>query len=534
MIWGPVLLRVQRADGERRITVDELEEAIVTGDVLGEMPLQVEGRWRRASEWPAWPALVASPRAGLFRIWRRSQVPWVTACTLGLLLQIHVVSLALYRADTIWVLEAMTRESSGILERGEWWRLLTYGLLHSGFGHLLSNGAGLLLAGLGLERLVGPRATLVILVVSTAVGGAASGLFLAEVPSVGISGGVFGMLGASAVLGVRYRDSIPAGSRAVFGGTTLPFVLYALYTGTESQGVDNWCHLGGFGSGLTMGAVLRADVPGWRHWNLGTTWALSVFTAVLLCFSVVLGPVLLPWTAWEADGATAQRPSWWSVQVGRSGLSGYGNPDRSTTVALDTERRAAPATPTEVFEEELLDVRRVDPAATMTPVGDNEAVFHYTVDGTDRQLALQVHVRGLYVTAAGVDMVVGTPMGPLLRKRVLDGLVLTVPNDLEDDLLGEGSRWWKSRLQAAVARAALGQVEESRPGFAEARASGNAREVAIAELRVLAALRHPDAEPAMTQALTEWPTDSAILRAVALASDELGLPTPLPPQPPAR
>ncbi len=529
-----MLLRVQRADGERRITVDELEEGIVTGDVLAEMPLQVEGRWRRASEWPAWGALVASPRAGLFRIWRRTQVPWVTACTLGLLLQMHLASLVLQVRGTLWPLEALTRETSGLLERGEWWRLVSYGLLHGDFGHLLSNGSGLLVAGLGLERLVGPRATLLIVLCSTVVGGAASGIMLADVPSVGISGGVFGMLGASAVLGVRYRDSIPPGSRAVFGATTLPVVVYLLYSGTQSQGVDNWCHLGGFVSGAAVGAVLRADVPAWRDWNLGATWALSVLMAVLLSFPVVIGPTLLPWTSWEADGATALRPSWWSVRVGRSGLSGYGNPDRSTTVALDTERRASPTPPAVVFEEELIDLLRVDPAATFTAAGTDEAVFHYTVDGTERELVLRVVGRGLYVTSAGVDMAVGAPLGPLLRKRVVDELVLTVPTDLKDDLAGEGSRWWKSRLQAAVARAALGQVEESRPGFAEARASGNAREVAIAELRVLASLRHPDAEPAMARALTEWPVDPSVARAVAQARSELGLPTPLPPEPPAR
>ncbi|MSQ01193.1 MAG: rhomboid family intramembrane serine protease [Myxococcales bacterium] len=529
-----MLLRVQRADGERRITVDELEEGIVTGDVLAEMPLQVDGRWRRAAEWPAWDALVSSSRAGLFRIWRRAAVPWVTACTLGLLVHVHVVSLALSRHGIIWPLEALTRESSGLLERGEWWRLLTYGLLHSNVGHLLSNGAGLLLAGLGLERLVGPRATLLILVVSTGLGGAASGILLTDVPSIGISGGVFGMLGASVVLGLRYRDSIPPGSRAVFGGTTFPFVVYALYTGTQSQGVDNWCHLGGFVGGIATGALLRADIPHWRRWNLGVGSALGVFLAALLSVPVAIGPALLPWTPWEADGATTLRPSWWSVQVGRSGLSGYGNPDRSTTVALDTERRAFLATSDALFQEELAELQHLDPQAIMTAVSPDEVRYHYTVDGTDRELLLRVFLRGLYVTSAGVDATAGAPLGPLLRQRVVDGLVLTVPKDLEDDLAGEHSRWWKAQLQAAVARAALGQVEQARPGFAAARAAGNAREVALAELRVLAALRHPDAEPAMIRALAEWPGDSTVARAAASARAELGLPTPLPPEPPAR
>lgn len=518
-----MLLRVQRDGAERRVTVDELEAGILRGEIVAEMPLQIDGVWVRAQDWPAWEALRSTPEAALHRLWSTPRVPWVTAGVLGVLVQMHVASFALLLAGDSRLHEALVKEATGIFERQQAWRLVSYGLLHADAGHLLSNSAGLAVAGFGLERLVGHRSTAAVLFTATVAGGAASAWAMPTVPSLGISGGVFGMLGASGVLGLRYLRTIPTGARAAFGTATLPFVAYALWTGTQAERVDNACHFAGLFAGLVLGLVLRPRIPAWSGWNLGSQLAGVGLALATVLVSALAGRQLIPWTAWDADGATAERPAWWEVQVGRAGHSGYGNADRSTVVGLDTARHPAPPTAAELLAEELDDLHRLDPGATMTADGPDRATIRYRVDdGTPRELELRVQVRGLYATVASVDHPAGDPFAPELRARVLDGQALAVPDDLEEDLAGEGSTHWKTRLRAAEARAALGEAEAARAGFEAARASGPAAAVDAAEVRALATMRDPGTAAAIEAALARSPDDRTLMAAAARAYAAIG------------
>lgn len=517
-----MVLRVQRGGAERRITVEEFEAGIVRGEIVGELPLQVDGRWVRAREWPRWDTLVASPEASLHRLWTVRRVPWVTALAVGVLLQVHLwawwaAGHGHADAVTMW-----TKETGAILERAEVWRLVSYGLLHGSFDHIGSNTAGLAVMGFGLERLVGHRATAVLLVAATVVGGAASAWWMPEVPSIGISGGVFGMLGAAGILGLRYLATIPPGARAAFGGATIPFALYALWMGTQAERVDNWCHLGGFVTGLAYGAVIRPGVPAHARFNRAVDGVASALLAALMVGIALGGQRLIPWTEWKGDGVLAQRPAWWEVQVGPAGLSGYGNGDRSTVVALDTVRQAEPTAADAVLDEHLERLRRIDPDAHRAEPEGPYTTLRYRAGGEDRALVLRVESRGLYTSFAGVDHRVDDTYADELVRRVLDDATWTVPDDVAEALAGEASAHGRTRMRAAAARAALGEVERAREGFAAARAAGDAASVDAAEITALAALGDPATPALIEAALAAWPDDRSVRAAAARAWFALG------------
>jgi membrane associated rhomboid family serine protease len=76
------------------------------------------------------------------------------------------------------------------LATGQWWKFLTFGLLHQDPLHLLANMLLLYFAGREVEPIVGPRHFLAIYGLGTFIGGATHWLVMPEHTLVGVSGGV--------------------------------------------------------------------------------------------------------------------------------------------------------------------------------------------------------------------------------------------------------------------------------------------------------------------------------------------------------
>jgi membrane associated rhomboid family serine protease len=151
------------------------------------------------------------------------------------------------------------------------WQIVTYAFLHStdNITHLLFNMLGLWMFGAEIERYVGPRRLLACYFASV-VTAALSQLFIPTLfgappaPTIGASGGVFGLLLAYAFLFPR-RKVIP-----LIPPIPMPAWLFAtFYTGVELflgvtgtlSGVAHFAHLGGMvGSALviTQWRVARA------------------------------------------------------------------------------------------------------------------------------------------------------------------------------------------------------------------------------------------------------------------------------------
>ena len=149
------------------------------------------------------------------------------------------------------------------------WQLVTYAFLHGSVTHILFNMLGLYMFGADLERVWGPRRFLIyytVTVLSAAIAqlvvAALSGSY---VPTIGASGGVFGLLLAFAlyfprriVMLILPPIPMPAWLFAtLYGAVELVFGL----SGTMG-GVAHFAHLGGMLGGYLL---IRA----WRsRWKL--------------------------------------------------------------------------------------------------------------------------------------------------------------------------------------------------------------------------------------------------------------------------
>lgn len=152
------------------------------------------------------------------------------------------------------------------------WQLITYGFLHGSFSHLFFNGLALYMFGAPLELTWGPRrfaiyffacvagAGLIQLIVAsfdmTGVGGA--------YPTIGASGGIFGLLLAYGMLFPNQRvmlliPPIPMKARTlviVYGAIEL----FLGATGSQS-GVAHFAHLGGMLFGWLLIRYWRGQPP---------------------------------------------------------------------------------------------------------------------------------------------------------------------------------------------------------------------------------------------------------------------------------
>jgi membrane associated rhomboid family serine protease len=141
------------------------------------------------------------------------------------------------------------------------WQLVTYSFLHGSYQHLFFNMLALWMFGMEIERYVGPMRLLACYFASV-VTAALSQLFVPMLfgappaPTIGASGGVFGLLLAYAVMFPR-RKVIP-----LIPPIPMPAWLFAtLYAGIELflgvtgslSGVAHFAHLGGMvGSALVL------------------------------------------------------------------------------------------------------------------------------------------------------------------------------------------------------------------------------------------------------------------------------------------
>ncbi|HXC56817.1 MAG TPA: rhomboid family intramembrane serine protease [Rhizomicrobium sp.] len=146
-----------------------------------------------------------------------------------------------------------------LFHSGEWWRLFTAPLLHASAGHLIGNVVVLAIVGFMLEPLIGPRWFAGLYAVG-GLGGALGSALLnpGNLPSVGASGAIMGVLGAAFICGASSRAG-PKGRK--MQTWALRLMLPALIPLAADSHTDFACHLGGVVSGLALGAVLLVLWP---------------------------------------------------------------------------------------------------------------------------------------------------------------------------------------------------------------------------------------------------------------------------------
>ena len=172
--------------------------------------------------------------------------------------------------------------------RGEWWRLVTAGFVHGGILHILMNMWVLFDLGAQTEEHYGTSRYITIYFIATVTGFLASFFWAPQVPSVGASAGICGLIGAMIALGIRDKSSWGADVRKFY----VRWVIYLLVFGLLFPQTDNAAHIGGLTGGFVVGYL--AGTPGFsnateRVWQAvaGIALALTAFSFLKMFMALV-------------------------------------------------------------------------------------------------------------------------------------------------------------------------------------------------------------------------------------------------------
>ena len=159
----------------------------------------------------------------------------------------------LFGPSSLTLLKMGALEIDKVVNDDEAWRLISCIWLHGGVIHVLANMLSLVFIGIRLEQEFGFVRIGFLYVISGYGGSLLSGLFIQSGISVGASGALFGLLGGM-LSELLINWTIYANKLAALL-TLIVIVVINLAVGILPH-VDNFAHLGGFGSGFLLGFVL--------------------------------------------------------------------------------------------------------------------------------------------------------------------------------------------------------------------------------------------------------------------------------------
>lgn len=276
---------------------EEFEERVADGRIPDSAQIRFGPVTGDSFELASTLDLYTSIRDGSAVAWqvrfRNSGPPILTALLVGLQVRIWLwaqlpeVRGPLVNGGVNWM--------SPALENGEPWRLITYGLLHTDFLHILLNMVWMTYTGWNIERALGRRNLAAIFFFSVVAGGLLSMFFTPGVPSLGASGGVYGLVSASVVFGFIRQDLLPESGRRLFGAALAPYLVLMFLSGLSNAQTDNWAHFGGLVMGAFLALVL--DPPSFERRPRQNAMVQAIGTvsiaALLLVFGIA-GPRLYP------------------------------------------------------------------------------------------------------------------------------------------------------------------------------------------------------------------------------------------------
>ena len=176
----------------------------------------------------------------------KKKVPYVT---IGLIIINTIVFILMYMMNNEdYYIQKYSVWGYGIVNNGEYYRLITGAFLHGGVSHYIINMYSLYVLGSQIEGFLGRGKYLAVYMFSALIGSLFSIIFN-TIPSVGASGAIFGILGSLLYFGYHYR--VYLGS--VIKSQILPLILINLAIGFMSNGqIDNFAHIGGLIGGVLM------------------------------------------------------------------------------------------------------------------------------------------------------------------------------------------------------------------------------------------------------------------------------------------
>ncbi len=534
-----MLVELKHEDKIERLTYEAFEQQVRDGQVPPDAEIRFEAATGDAfvplRSLELYRELAHSDQARFRRSLARRGLPWVTAILVGLQLRIYLWT-ALPDADA-WFLERLANWAPAVLELGQVHRLISYGFLHLGLTHMAFNLLFLAYAGWNLERAMGRRNLLFIYLASVFCGGLLSMAMSPDRPSLGASGGDFGLIAAAVIFGWKYGELIPASARKFYGWAILAYLVAALLSGIRSPGVDNWGHLGGLLGGAVMITLLHPEaISRYQAHNRRIRWG---FLAVLLLVGggmAWLGPHLVPFEPWHYRGLAAARPAYWVEGWTFTGDRGSFSPTRQSTLVIDTTVHGSP-----VDIEAATDrfVEQVDAGNKQVEIVERSAArfenwpavslrANFDLSGEPHVLEALLVARGHYLhrihlhTAEGLE-----DRYRVLWRRILDEVDIEDPLELAQAKRKSGQQLtsWKAQADLAEALGRAGHPEAAREAWRKAGdlVPDDPRPV-TGLLDLLATYRLDGRAEAVDIALRVHPDDATLRVAAARVLDTLDRP----------
>ncbi len=343
------MLHIRRSDGVlEELSFERFEELVRAGRLAPDLLVRFEPvtgeKFVPLSDLELYRALLDDPRTRFQRRFDLRRIPPVTLTVVTLL---ALVFLWQTRQSPVLNGAALVRQGaksmSWQVELGEWWRLLSGSLLHSGWLHLVPNLAFLAYVGWNVEAVLGSSG-MALLLVAAGIGSMALSSVAGDAATVGASGMTFAVFGAAVALGWRYGAWLPRRFRVRYGWPIVPFVVYFLLIGMMWPTIDNFCHVGGLlvggGLGLMLPSALEESEGDWprKGLRLGTAGLLALLVVVAMPLGWRLGLLpagapraeavhageagysLRPPAGWEPLGAGGRGPGWRS-ETGQAQLT---------------------------------------------------------------------------------------------------------------------------------------------------------------------------------------------------------------------
>ncbi len=344
-----MIVEIKRSGFVQKLAFDEFELRVRNGEIAAEALIRFEpvtgDEFRRAGDLEFFQETADPDRLAFRRNLTRVGLPIVTALMVGIQLRVFVWGHSADRRG--WLMEHFANWGPAAFEQGEVWRLFTYSLLHADLSHILMNICFLAYMGYHLERALGHRNTATIYLGSVFCGGLLSLLMSPKQYSLGSSGGVWGLFGATIVLGWKHWEEIPAASRKYFGWALTPYLIWSAMSGLrDAENIDNWCHFGGLVGGAVLATVLDpATLRRRARANLAWTTAAAGFVVAMMAVLVGSGTWLIPLEV-DDDGAwKVARPGYWQAGWTLTGDRGYFSPTLQANVAVTRTTHPAPISP---------------------------------------------------------------------------------------------------------------------------------------------------------------------------------------------
>lgn len=141
---------------------------------------------------------------------------------------------------------------NSLISSGEYYRLFTAMFLHGGLMHLVLNMYALFALGPLLENVYGKGKYIIIYLASGIVSSIFSYKF-SDAVSIGASGAIFGLLGATLIFAFRRRDEV--GKNLL--RNILSVIAINIFIGLNMSNIDNFAHLGGLIGGIIIAAIIK-------------------------------------------------------------------------------------------------------------------------------------------------------------------------------------------------------------------------------------------------------------------------------------